>query len=237
MSLSLPNVTLLIADCINAERAVKVVEHCKSKATFGAIKLLTSLPCEYEHAIKIQHLPTLNDYSSYMLTKAVDHVETPYVLTVQHDGFILNEDAWHSEWNKLDYIGPLFIHRHVIDSRSVGSGGFSYRSRALMEAVRSFLPPWSDEETGTSYQSRVLTCYEDGMIAYHFRNDLEARGFRYATPAQAARFAFGGQCDPAYVCEKPFGFHGYWSNIDFKNARITGDAPESPSTSTVSIST
>lgn len=217
--LDLPTVTLFIADCVDAQRAAVVVDKCKAICNFGAVKLLTSLPTDHPDAIQIPPLRSHVAYSVFMLKRAVRYVDTQHFLVVQHDGWILNPDAWCPGWLDCDYIGPLFIHRHHITDRSVGSGGFSLRSRALMAWVDSKTPPLKDDsEEAVQLVQRQVAAYEDGVISMNLRRQAEAAGFCYASPMEAAAFAQGGQNDPTYHVSRPFGFHGLWPNVD----RVTG---------------
>lgn len=212
--LELPSVTLFCADCIHIDYAIPSLERCKALCNFGAVRLLTSMPSDYEHAVVIPPLDTLSAYSTFMLKRAHEYVETTHLLVAQHDGWILNPEAWDPAWLELDYIGPLFIHAHVTGPRSVGSGGFSLRSKRLMEHVSAMTPPWDNTTEGGNAHVRQVGAYEDGHISMTMRSQLEAAGFRFGTPEQAGRFAQGGNNDPAYHVAKPFGFHGLWGNID-----------------------
>ncbi len=214
MKHALPHVTLLCADCVDAERAAKVLERCAEVCDFGAKVLLTSLPSASPDRVEIGHLGSLCDYSIFMLKEAHKHVRTSHVLVVQHDGWILNADAWEPEWVELDYVGPLFIHEHEIVHTSVGTGGFSYRSKRLMERVSELLPPWDGTPAGTDAMMNFLGSYEDGVISMRFRDQLVREGFKFATPDQAARFAQGGQNNLIYYVPRPFGFHGLWPNVN-----------------------
>ena len=219
--LELPSVTLLCGDGIHIEYSIPALERCKALCNFGAVKLLTSMPSDYEHRVEIMPLDSLNAYSTFMLKHAHEYVDTTHFLIAQHDGWILNREAWDPAWLELDYIGPLFIHAHEIGPRSVGTGGFSLRSKKLMEAVSSSLPPWDGSTAGADTAVRQIGAYEDGYIAANYRATLEAAGFRFGTPEQAARFAQGGNNDPAYYVAKPFGFHGLWPSIDHTSGEVS----------------
>jgi hypothetical protein len=210
--LELPSVTLMCADCVDVARAVNILEKCRSKCNFGAVKFLTSLETDYPFKVPIQPLNCHLDYSVWMLKKAHQYITTPHLLIVQYDGYVLNPEAWDPAWLNYSYIGPLFIHKHTIVPTSVGSGGFSFRSNALMQYVCALLPPWTG--SATEYHQRHCKFYEDGMIALHFRENLAAAGFTFAPPQEASKFAQGGNCDPSYYVDRPFGFHGYWPNIN-----------------------
>lgn len=203
--LQLPTVTLLIADCLNANRAVNVVERCKELCDFGAVKLLTSIPIEYSHRIKIKPLNSLIAYSIFMLTKANQYVETEHCLVVQRDGFVLNTSAWDDEWLKLDWISPIFVQYPF-----VGSGGFSLRSKKLMDNVTANTPEWDWSQKQAEEIQKKQNYYEDGVVCLSGR----FKQFKFATLEQAARFAQGGYPDPKYYVQHPFGFHGVLSNIN-----------------------
>lgn len=212
MKLQLPSVTLICVDCVDATKAIKVLEHCKSKVDFGAVKLLTSLPCEYEHRVEIMPLTSLIMYSVFMLTKVHEYIDTPHVLIVQRDGWILNPESFDPAWLELDYIGPLFVQYD-----EVGSGGFSLRSKRVMENIaKNFY--WDGTEVMAYALQQSLGYYEDGVISlspFRFTNS-----YIIATNVQAANFAQGGNRNPKYFREYPFGFHRTWQEIDFKTGRV-----------------
>ena len=210
MLLDLPSVTLMCADCVNVERAIKVLETCKAKCNFGAVKLFTSLPTDYPH-VAIGHLGSLSDYSDWCLTRMHEFIDTPHFITVQHDGWILNPDVWDPAWLNYDYMGPLFLQEHQPNDWSVGSGGFSFRSKAMMEYVAKISPKWE----------KGAWPHEDGEICKHHRATLQAAGFKYPTALEAAKFAQGGNPNPNYFVQRPFGFHGMWANINHETGVVT----------------
>jgi hypothetical protein len=223
--IDLPNVTLLCGDCVNIQRAIATVEHCKSKCNFGAVKLLTSIPTDYPHAVKIMHLGTLLDYSIWMLKRAYQYVDTPYVLTVQHDGFVLNPESWDPNWLNYDYMGPLFQQTPPIPREEhVGSGGFSLRSKKLMQWINDVTPEWRGPED-TEFVQRQLGCYEDGWISQNNRAALKYAGFKFAPALEAAKFAQCGwpqySTERSHYFERPFGFHGGWTNVDTKTGFVS----------------
>lgn len=210
--LQLPTVTCLIADCLNVNRAINVLEHCKKLCDFGLVKLLTSIPTDYEHAIKIPPLNSLIAYSIFMLTKANQYVDTQHCLVVQRDGFILNTSAWDERWISLDWISPIFVQYPF-----VGSGGFSLRSKILMDNVAANTPEWDWSQKQAEEIQRKQNYYEDGVICLSHRFSK----FKFATLEQAARFAQGGHPDPKYYYPHPFGFHGVLANISHETGFVS----------------
>lgn len=201
--LNLPSVTLLIADCIDAVRAEKVIEKCLAGCSFGSVKLLTSKDSSSPYRVKIPHISSLIEYSAFILKHAWEYCDTEYMQIVQHDGWILNPDAWEADWPRYDYIGPLFLNEHPINNNSVGSGGFSFRSRKLMKFVSEHL---GDFSPGWGWHAYVN---EDGVIAKGMKRLIAQNGFAFAPPDRAAKYAYGG--NRAHVCDKPFGFHGFYA--------------------------
>lgn len=211
MKLQLPSVTLCCIDCLNTDLAIKVLEHCKTKADFGAVKLLTSIPNEYHHAERIMPLNSLIAYSIFMLTTVHKYIDTEHVLIVQRDGFILNPGSFDVRWLDLDYIGPLFVQYD-----KVGSGGFSLRKKWIMKEIAAVTPVWDGTQEQAEIMQKKFGYYEDGVICmgdYH-------KKFNIASLGQAANFAQGGNRNPAYFREKPFGFHRTWQEIDFKTGIV-----------------
>jgi hypothetical protein len=217
MKLQLPTVTLLIVDCVNADMAKKVVDICKSKVDFGDIKLLTHLPIDSEYKVEIVPLKTLVAYSIFMLTKCHEYTNTSHVLVVQLDGFILNPESFNYDWLSLDYISPLFVQYD-----KVGSGGFSLRSKALMQNVSANMPKWDGTQRHADYIQSQLGYYEDGVICL----SNKFKHFKFATPEQAAMFAQGGNKNPTYYRDRPFGFHRTHQVIDFTTGLVDSSDTE-----------
>lgn len=209
--LQLPTVTLLIVDCLNVKRAAIVIEKCTKLCDFGAVKFLTSLPTDHPNKIEIMPLNTLVMYSIFMLTECHKYIDTPHVLIVQRDGFILNPQSFNQEWLKYDYIAPLFIQYD-----RVGSGGFSLRSRYLMQNLAANIVQWDGTQKHADEIQEAMGCYEDGVICLSGRFSH----FKIAPKEEACMFAVGGNRNPKYYREKPFGFHGAWHDIDFETGFV-----------------
>jgi len=209
--LQLPSVTLLCIDCVNATRAINVLEHCKTKADFGAVKLLTHIPTDYPERVRIKPLNTLVAYSIFMLTKVHEYVNTEHMLIVQRDGWILNPESFNPAWLELDYIGPIFVQYD-----KVGSGGFSLRTKRLMQSVAKNTPEWDWTQNKADEIQAIQSYYEDGVICLSNRFPK----FKIASLEQASMFAQGGNRNPKYYVEKPFGFHGAWQNIDHETGKV-----------------
>lgn len=194
--LALPEVTLLCVDTRTPQLAVAAMRHCMAQIDFGAVLLLTApqalatLPPDIP-AIAVQ-IDSVDAYSRLLLTGLLPHIRTSHVLIVQWDGFVLDASQWSPAFLAHDYIGAPW--HDMPPERSVGNGGFSLRSRRLLEALQ---------------QVRIDAPHpEDICICQHLRPELEARfGLRFAPPDLARRFAFE-RLPPA---GPSFGFHGLFN--------------------------
>lgn len=215
MKPNLSTTTLLCLDCVDTNRAIKAIEQCKSKCDFAEVKLLTSLPTDYEHKIEIAPINTLIHYSVFMLKEIYKFVSTKHMLVVQHDGWIINPQSWNPQWEEYDYIGALFNQYDIM-----GVGGFSFRSRALMEAVSKKYPTWNNTNEQAHELQSKMGFYEDGEIAIRWKAELEAEGFRFPGLRTAAQFSAGGNPNNNYHYDYPFGFHGSWKTINVQTGYV-----------------
>jgi len=143
-------------------------------------------------------------YSRFVMKDLLRHIETEHMLLIQWDGYVVNPAAWRDDFLDHDYIGARWgFHK---DAHCVGNGGFSLRSRRLLEALQD---PAID-----------LFEPEDEMICRHYRPMLESRyGIRFAPPEVADRFSF----ETTYPQGRPLGFHGLfnmWLFLD--DAEVAG---------------
>jgi len=131
-------------------------------------------------------------YSRFVMKDLLRHVETEHVLLIQWDGYVVNPSAWRDDFLEHDYIGARWgFHQ---DAHCVGNGGFSLRSRRLLEALQD---PAIDRFEP-----------EDELICRHYRPLLESRyGMRFAPPEVADRFSF----ETTYPPGKTLGFHGLFN--------------------------
>jgi hypothetical protein len=138
---------------------------------------------------------SIEAYSRFMLQGMVPHLERDFMLVVQWDGFVLHPDCWSDEFLNYDYIGAIWPERFC--KYQVGNGGFSLRSRKLLQALTS--------------PDIHVTHPEDLSICDVNRSLLEqTHGIRFAPAEIAAQFAYEHvESDVA-----TFGFHGVFNLID-----------------------
>ncbi len=198
--IDLADVTLLAADTANHALALRALQRSMAGIRFGRAMLLTdAIPAEVAVPSGIDVLPiapirSRDDYSTLVMKSLLPYVATSHVLLVQWDGYVVNPDSWDPAFLDCDYIGAKWFWH--TDGMNVGNGGFSLRSRRLLEAL-------ADPRIGGEGA-------EDELVCRTFRPLLAAEfGIRYADAQLADRFAF----EAAYPSGKPFGFHGLFNFV------------------------
>jgi Protein of unknown function (DUF5672) len=174
----LPQVTLIGVDCINIERLLHAAEICQRSMQFGAVRMLTSIPHTHASIVPIAPITSREAYSSFMIKQINAYVDTPFALIIQYDGFILNPAAWSDAYLEYDYIGAPWDDEQE-DSWIVGNGGFSLRSKRLLEMLQqdaTIVDPTSLDPPDAP---------EDWYICGMIREYLEAHGIRTSGISQA----------------------------------------------------
>ncbi|PKP95443.1 MAG: hypothetical protein CVT75_01955 [Alphaproteobacteria bacterium HGW-Alphaproteobacteria-14] len=138
--------------------------------------------------VPIERIGSSAAYSRFILEKLVDHVATSHCLIAQWDGHVADGTRWRDEFLEYDYIGASWP--QFDDGHAVGNGGFSLRSRRLMDACRH--PDFIGHHP------------EDVAIGRTNRVMLEQLGLRFAPVDLADRFSAERAGDPATA----FGYHG-----------------------------
>ena len=194
--ISLPNVTLVIVDCVNFERAYGALQHCKSMGQFWDVKFFTHFRSKCPDVVPIRKLGSVQEYSNFILKHLYDYIETEFVLIVQHDGFIVNPQLWTDEFLEYDYIGPPWhpsqLGNWVAPHYLVGNGGFSLRSRKLLKLTKE------DSRFGGPEA-------EDVQVCQRHRGHLESQGIKFPPLELAHQFG----CEN-YSQGGSFGQHAYY---------------------------
>lgn len=191
--LSLPSVTLVTVNCDAVEAGIFAMNKSMEGIDFGSVKFLTSQDTDYEYAVKIPHIASIKEYSRFMVYELYKYIDTEFILVIQSDGYVMNPAAWTDDFLKYDYIGATWWFR---DRHNVGNGGFSLRSKKLMEIV------------ATDKHIRIYHP-EDEAICRKYGRFLQVKhGIEFAPDNVAKKFSIEGwrQNDKTYIGQ--FGFHG-----------------------------
>lgn len=140
---------------------------------------------------------TFQEYQMIMLKGMLEHVNTEHIIFQQWDAMAYDGTKWTDEFLQYDYIGAVWPWEP--EFRNVGNGGFSLRSRKLMEATAD---------------SRItLIDNEDAVFCKHHRALLENEfGVKYA-PTQLAKKFSHEIAEGTFKYEPGFGFHGQWNVV------------------------
>lgn len=192
----LPSVTLVAATSISLPATVAALARSIEQVEFGAALLLSDRPpdtcpsgIEWRY---IRPIASRAEYSIFILQELGQHIDTDFALCVQWDSFVLDGARWQPSFLNYDYIGAPWPHFH--DEYRVGNGGFSLRSKRLLEASAKLPASIGDAE--------------DIAICRTYRRWLEQQeGIRFAPEPVARSFAF--ERTPPNGTE--FGFHGIFN--------------------------
>jgi hypothetical protein len=194
--LSLPQVTLCAVSSSNVAATLRALETSLDQISFAEAILFTHADPDAPtpqvrgdiRVVPIERLTSAQAYSQFMLTRLVEHAATTHCLVVQWDGHVIDAARWRPEFLDYDYIGASWP--QFDDGRDVGNGGFSLRSRRLLQVCRD----------------PRFTCHhpEDLAICRTNRALMDELGMRFAPKPLADAFAAERAGDPA----SSFGYHG-----------------------------
>lgn len=116
------------------ENTIKTIP-CKEVLVFSDLNLVESAQFH-----KINQIKSVKEYSYFCLKCLLPFITTSHILIIQYDGFATNPQYWSDEFFDYDYIGAPWVGRHwdlmANKALCVGNGGFSLRSKKLLEALQ-----------------------------------------------------------------------------------------------------
>lgn len=139
----------------------------------------------------IEKISSIEKYNELILTQIVEHVELDHYLIIQYDGFALNGSKFIEDFLKYDYIGapwPQF------PNRKVGNGGFSLRSKKIIEASAHLALTRRSGEAEDIFICQTIGEKLEKNFSIQFADELIASKFSYEAP---------------YSNRDTFGFHGF----------------------------
>lgn len=203
---STEHVTLVAVSSIKIRATIRALTMSKYRMNFHEVLLISDKrPKNLPEGITFKQCPPLQSrtaYSKFMLYDLARYIESEFALVVQHDGYILRPEKWDDTFLHYDYIGAPWKKNlyFTLSGKNVrvGNGGFSLRSKKLLDAFNSLNLPFTD--AGTGFYN------EDGAISLYYREDLENHGIRFAPVSLASKFSRESDCEDSEP--EPFGFHG-----------------------------
>lgn len=183
--LKLPNVTLIAFTGKDIEGHRKMLDKSCEDIEFGAIKLIESPSKD------------IDEWNRKILYELTNHVDTDFALLIHADSCVVNPLCWTDEFLQYDYIGAPWPEGS--QPVRVGNGGFSLRSKKLLDAFNDLNLPFTDNGTGFFN--------EDGQICVYHREALEKAGIRFAPVELASTFSRELPCHDSE--KETFGVHKY----------------------------
>ncbi len=208
----LNGVTCFCATSVRVHRALDTLRLCAELCEFDEIVMAThetisARQAEFLRVVPVRPISDKSSYSSLILDELKKIVRTEYVLIVQDDGFILNPGAWDDAFYDCDYIGAPWPPMLLLDppgevvrpNNRVGNGGFSFRSRRLLDEC----------SLSTLFRPEYGALPEDLLIGHFNHAHLAAKGIRFADLSLASRFSGEAPSeDGTLKLDNVFGFHG-----------------------------
>ncbi len=211
-NLRLKNVTLVAVSGINPNSAVKDLESSMKGIDYYDVVLIAHKKPENLHKkitfkrckpteLVSQDPKNTNDWSKFIAYNLCDYIDSEFAIIVHKDAHILRPYKWSPVFLDYDYIGapwPKNLH-FTNDGKNirVGNGGFSLRSKKILNILNELKLPFTDNGTGYFH--------EDGILCVYYRKQLEDYGIKFAPVKVAARFSLESECDESDY--SPFGFH------------------------------
>ncbi len=208
--LELPNVTLLAVTSVDIEETQIAMRISLHNIKFGATKLLSSsLPQKKYSDIEYVSIPAIDfmGYNRLIIEDLHKYFKTSHCLIVQADSFVVSARLWKDEFLKYDYIGAPWSEKVHFNSNltlnmkknCVGNGGFSLRSRKLVETTKKI-----------NFDSLKLPLKNEDVIICHYLYDqMISEGILFAPPKLASEFSLEN-VNRLYGQDSNsvFGFHG-----------------------------
>lgn len=213
MKPKLENVTLVCIDCTNYGEAISAIRKSLYQCDFAKSIFLTDIKVSNPNfpfeIIQIPKIGSKEEYSTFVIKELHKYIQTEHVLIIQHDGYVLNGQSWDGRFLEYDYIGAPWLY---VDGRNVGNGGFSLRSKKLLEisGTDEFVLPLNPE---------------DDVFCRLYRPYLEEKyKIKFAPEDVADTFSYELR-EP--IC-RTFGFHGkfhepYKETMVIKRSAALGD--------------
>ena len=201
------DLTIVAIDSLNHEATKFAID--KTLAVFPDAEVLQIGDRRFHEKGRFVEVPKFDakEHSRICLNDVPDLVETNWALYVQYDGFPTQPQFWSDEFLEYDYIGAPWQTKEP--GWDVGNGGFSLRSRKLMDLAKLI----KQNKFGPD-----LEWLEDQLICVTHRRWLMGNGVKFAPKELADKFSHE---HPTGYAES-FGFHGtfqapyYLSEEEFK---------------------
>ena len=218
----------------NVDKILKSLEITLDQCEFDDVKLLTPFDVDHEFHEKIRPMPSSTEYQYFCLNYMNDYFDTDYMLLIQSDSWVCNAEQYSPEFfNQYDYMGARWDFKDGDGSfggskrtnGNVGNGGFSWRSKKLMNLVQSYCKYEivngdlvtvahnnNDGVFEKVYVDKVRP--EDHVICRMNRDFLESQGCVWPKSSWVEwNFSSESPRQGDLKYENQFGFHGIYTDL------------------------
>src|SRR3990167_6751571 len=192
--LKLPQITLIALGSVNIEGMFNALEYSKRGIEWGAVKLITEIPCK-----------TVDEWNHAIIFDLRRYVETDFCMLIHPDGFVVHLESWRDEFLHYDYIGapwPLPTDNYSYltpDGEIIRVGNsVSIRSKRILNLPYDLEFAWRPYFGNTN---------EDGFLTCHNRRLLQHYCCRFAPIEVAKYFSREMEISENQDVENPFAFH------------------------------
>lgn len=190
---------------IDIDKTVKALEYSAKDIIFHEVKLISDnvITHPYIKHAYIDKITNIHDWNYNIFYNLTKYVDSEYVILIHDDGFIVNAEAWRSEFLDYDYIGAPWSHNKVFISDTneyvrVGNS-VSLRSKKVLDLPLKHKIPWIQYDGNYN---------EDTQICVHNRRIFLDNGVKFA-PLDVAKYFSHETLLPELENIKPFAFHNY----------------------------
>ncbi len=202
--LDLKNVTLCTVACVRVDEAIFALKQSMRDTTYNKVILITHEKTTLDNTgIEVIQIEKLDykGYNHFILYRLKDYVTTDFVLVVQDDGYVLRPQKWQDDFFMYDYIGAPWIGHSYYTKQGknirVGNGGFSFRSKKLLELPTKLNLPFIQNEDGTYAEDYMLCVVHHALLE---QNDIKYAPVKVASVFSREFWWFDSQ-------KETFGFH------------------------------
>ncbi|MEI7532861.1 MAG: DUF5672 family protein [Verrucomicrobiae bacterium] len=211
----MPNVSCVQIEALFPDRAARVLNWCAKCCRFEDVILFSPRPPLVPFVGRWVQIPKFGyvGYSTFSTKCLHYYVKSEFALVTQHDGFIIHPENWREEFLDFDYIGAPWP--ECFGEERVGNSGFSFRSRAFMQACADISIAHNneaDEPQARRYQKRVDEAADDIWMCKNteVREAMARAGIEYAPLDVAKYFASEMEIEEITFDDKEvFGFHDF----------------------------
>ena len=156
--------------------------------------------------IYINTIKNKSEYSKFCLVDLNKYIKTNFCLTIQHDGYIINQDCWRDEFLNFDYIGAPWPIQWEYKNR-VGNGGFCLKSKKFLELCDTEFSNF-DFKLDILRDKNDISINEDFLSCNIYYEKFLSEGIKYADVETASYFSIEHPIPE--MKQKTFGFHDYF---------------------------